>query len=351
MPSAANAPADPVDLIERWLGLSALQCSALRALVGEIGITSRDVETSVQGLSRRFQDIAATTRRQGAAVQDLVTSIQAVEIDGQRIPLTQVADGLGETLTGLTSKITGLTSRGRSMSAALDEVLGQLGSVETSVAQIDQINRQTNLLALNAKIEAARAGDAGRGFAVVADEVRELAKAVNDLSSVIRQQINSIAGGLRTSHAMLTDITTLDMSDENVAANARVRMVMQCLVEQNTRFAGILQETAETTERISNDVSGAVVGMQFQDLAKQRLENVSGALNALTALTTELKGQSPKAGDAPISPDWADRMVAPFTLSETRKRFVDHVLPGSPHAQEAVAAPALAPADDGIELF
>ena len=61
-------------------------------------------------------------------------------------------------------------------SHSIDELEGQLGSINDTLKIIDAVSKQTNLLALNATIEAARAGEAGKGFAVVAQEVRELAQ-------------------------------------------------------------------------------------------------------------------------------------------------------------------------------
>jgi methyl-accepting chemotaxis protein len=223
------------------------------------------------------------------------------------------------------------------MEGALNGVLGELSSVDGSVAEIEKINRQTNLLALNAKIEAARAGEAGKAFAVVADEVRSLAGTINALSGVIKQQIGSIAGGLRSSHALLHDIATIDMSVESRNADARVRLVMQALVEQSSRFAGVLSQTVQTTEAITQDVSGAIVAMQFQDLAKQRMQNLQAILRALPA--------APEAG-AGSERDWAAAMIAGCTLGEVRERM-SHRLLGQ-------AAPARLHDDDplaGIDLF
>jgi methyl-accepting chemotaxis protein len=358
------SPAAPVvsdseaaGFLRRWLGLSAVQRRVLDGLINEIAITSGDVDTTVQGLSRRLQDIAGTAREQASTVQDLVASIQSVNLDGEEIPLSTVATSLGGTLSGLVDKIALLSSRGASMSTSLDGVLTELKSVESSVAQIDKINKQTNLLALNAKIEAARAGEAGRGFSVVADEVRELAKAVNELSALIRGQINSIATGLHASHGMLQDIATVDRSDESVAANARINAIMRCLVEQNARYAVVLQQTAQTTDRINRDVSAAVVGMQFQDLAKQRLENISGAIGAVAAASRDLQDASAQAvahagTDERATEAWVERMLAACTLSEVRNRLTIHIQ-GKQAAAKAPPARAAATRadDDGIELF
>jgi methyl-accepting chemotaxis protein len=352
---------EAADFLRLWLGLSAVQRRALDALINEITITSDDVDTTVQGLSRRLQDIAGTAREQATTVQDLVTSIQSVNLDGEVIPLSSVAENLGDTLSGLVGKIAMLSSRGASMSTSLDGVLTELKSVESSVAQIDKINKQTNLLALNAKIEAARAGEAGRGFSVVADEVRELAKTVNELSAVIRGQIGSIASGLHASHGMLQDIATVDRSDESVEANARINAIMRCLVEQNARYAVVLQQTAQTTDRINRDVSAAVVGMQFQDLAKQRLENIGGAIGAVAAASRDLHDESAHAvahnanGDR-VTEAWVERMLSQCTLSEVRNRLTMHIQGKQAPAAKAQHArvpadQATDKADDGIEFF
>ncbi len=212
--AAALAPAaHAADLLQAWLGLSAQQRTLLDALIAELGIVSADVEANVHGLSNRFQNIAAATCEQSEIVRGLVASVQTVQIDGRTLQLGDVAAGLGETLAALIERITLMSSRGSTLAQGLAGVLEGLASVEGSVAQIERINRQTNLLALNAKIEAARAGASGAAFAVVADEVRGLATTINALSDVIKQQIGTMAAGLRGSHALLGDIAAIDMSE------------------------------------------------------------------------------------------------------------------------------------------
>jgi methyl-accepting chemotaxis protein len=345
-----------IDILQQWLGLSVIQRRALEALIAELDIVSGDVETNVGRLTERFHGIVATTREQAGTVQTLVASIGAVEVDGKSIPLTQVASHLGDTLSELVGKIGKLSSRGGSMVEALDGVLKDLKTVETSIGQIDRINHQTNLLALNAKIEAARAGAAGRGFSVVAEEVRELAKAVNNLSSAIRGQINAISDGLVKSHVILREIAAVDMSEENLHANEHVRVVMGRLVEQNASVAGVLQQTASTTEKISQEVAAAIVAMQFQDLTSQRLGNVKSLLAGLAdslGSLHDVSGYAPDQDGIEAERERAKHLIEGCTLSEMRRRLADRILSGLTVAAPT-AAPSIrqAPADgDGIEMF
>lgn len=351
-PEAGAGARGFADLLHAWLDLSGQQRAMLVALIDELGITSADIENHVDGLSERFQRIAATTRGQSEIVQGLAGAIQSVRIDGTERPLAEVAAGLGAILSSLIGKIALLSSRGTTLTDALSAVLGELSSIDGSVAAIEKINRQTNLLALNAKIEAARAGEAGRAFAVVADEVRGLAGSINTLSGVIKGQIGSIAAGLRGSHSLLHDIATIDMSEESRNADARVRLVMEALVEQNRRFAVVLSETVRTTEDIAEDVSAAIVTMQFQDLAKQRLQNLQMLLGATEAGVRHLSDETGVAvgppGSAAADAAWIAEAIARCTLGEIRGRMSQRLL-GAPAASQP--DPSNADPLAGVDLF
>jgi methyl-accepting chemotaxis protein len=325
---ARPTQAEVEKFLRRWLGFSAAQSRTLQALVGEIESTSEDMEVNVLEVSSRLETIVATTREQTHTVHELVGSIQSVAVEGEVIHLPALAEDLGQTLSQLIQKITDLSARGIGMSYSLDGVLSELKSVEGSLAGIDKINKRTSLLALNAKIEAARAGEAGRGFSVVADEVRELAQAVNQLAVAIKRQIGAIGEGLRNTHGLLMEVATVDMSDEHLTACARMKSVMRCLVEQNAHYAGVLQHTAAATEKIASDVSAAIVGMQFQDRAKQHLQNVCKAAVSVVDAMDSLSQQSPAAvaGESAEAEEWAEAVIARCTLYEMRRRMRDRIL-------------------------
>ncbi len=344
-PSASAAD----DCALYYSGLAIAQ--VIETLSGELVLTSDDIETHVRELSGKFQNMASAARAQTQTVEGLMSSVQKIELDGESIPLADLSAGLSQTLTDLVDKINQLTARGSAMSLALADVQAEIKSMQASITQIERINKQTKLLSLNAKIEAARAGAAGRGFAVVATEIGDLAGAVNTLSDTVKKQILTVSDGVLRSGSLLREISSIEMSEENVNAQTRIKAMMGCLVDRNAAVAEALHKTAVSSQEMEQAVSGAIVGMQFQDRVMQQLQNVNGALAIIGRAATSLAAQSPGTPVASASEvvDAILREVAgALSLGAMRDRFAaaTHLKGESAPKDTSVAA---APAD--VELF
>jgi methyl-accepting chemotaxis protein len=321
------APDQETALIER---------RALLAAMAELNAVSQLVEENSSSVSERFTAIARDSDEQAEHINALLEDSDTIECGGERLALTEVAGGLKNSLTELISKILFLSSRGMQMVYSLEDVLAEMRAVKHSIALIDKINSQTNLLALNAKIEAAHAGEAGKGFSVVANEVRELANSTNRIATELRERITKVTRDLDQSFDLLKEISTIDMSEENVLANERMNLIVEGLVTQHRHFSDALSQTNARSARFVEDINAAVVRMQFQDRAKQKIENVCAMLTVLMYA----RGGQPQPPEALI-----ERLTQPLTLGDMKARVLatlrDEPVP--------VEAP---PADDNdIELF
>jgi methyl-accepting chemotaxis protein len=190
------------DLSARTEGTaSALQQAA--AAIEELSATLRTSAEHARAANAMAREASTVAREGGAAVGDVVRTMDAIHAQAQRI----------------------------------GEIIGT----------IDGIAFQTNILALNAAVEAARAGEHGRGFSVVAGEVRTLAQRSGEAAREIRtligssvEQIDSGVGKVRMAGQTMDRIV---QSIERVAHT--VDDISRATAEQASGIAQVNQSVAE----------------------------------------------------------------------------------------------------------
>lgn len=346
------------EILGEWMGFAHSQRDTLKVLKGELERTSALVEDKTLDLSSRFRELAQSAIEQSRRVEEIVALANSVPIDGERIPLDEVVSSMQAILTGMIENIVHLSMKAMNMVYLLDDVQKDVVDLEKSISDIDAINRQTNFLALNATIEASRAGEAGRTFAVVANEVRALSRTTSALADRMRSKVTAVVKGVRDGHEILRLIANTDMSPQ-MLAKERIDKTMDSLVHQTTHFQEVLEHTAAVSTTMSDNIGRMITGMQFQDLAKQRLENVGDSLMVMAAGLEDLAGRTrdtlPDTFEVPIHTAWLDTLLQRFTLSEMRQRFIRRLLLEGTALDENGALDA--PPDDSeslegdIELF
>jgi methyl-accepting chemotaxis protein len=352
MLEAVDPPGAAVaDLLERWHALSELERRSFLALTGELQGVSRLVESKTSELGEGFRRLALGSESQSERMRRIIDIASSIRVEGEQVMLQAVTDMVEKLLGEIIDTLVMLSKHAMSMVFTLDDLTEKIDDAEASVKQIEQVNRQTNLLALNATIEAHRAGEHGRTFRVVADEVRELSKTTNELAEAIRTQIGSVADGVRSGHAILREIATMDMS-EHISAKYRLDALMEGLRAQNTAFQSEISDAALAAQQISDAIRGLTSDFQFQDYAAQRLQHVVEALDVLGAAVTAMQSDArARVANLPavdhLDGEWLDRIVSRLSLGDVKRRFLESLMSG-----KAAAPVALDRADGGsVELF
>ncbi len=341
-----------IELLSRWLGLSATQEKALRALGSEIEQVSDLVENATGTMSERFQNLARLALEQSNQIEELTREHRTIEVDGETLSVDEVISAIDRNLAVTIDKVVDTSKSGVQMVYALDDVMNDVGKVEHMIGDIEAINKQTNLLSLNALIEAARAGEAGRGFAVVAGEVQVLSKSINDLAERMRVEIDAVASGIRSSHVALKEVSNIDMS-ENILIKDRIDQMMRGVVAKNEEFTAALRCSSDVARQVSEDVGVVITQMQFQDRMKQQLDNVRQSLDenvllsqALGERTRDEAGE--EIGEVAVDEEWLRRLISERSLGEVRERFSDSMF--GTEQPDGRASDGRAK-DDDIELF
>ena len=262
------------------------------------GEVLKDVGPVLEVLGRQLHDVIEQTESAAFGLMGRIEGVDtaAAQLAQEVRALAEASGRHAEQVASLGAENAGVveefvarvTERDASVLALVDEVRG----LEVHVEQIRQMAGATNVLALNAKIEAMRAGEYGQGFQVVADEVRKIAavsdKAAKDIgagiarvTSMIEEKLNQARGG--------QDFTG------GLSRVSEAQREISALMERSaSTFGETITGIDASAQTLDGMTTGLVSELQFQDIARQSIESVTGGLESVgrdvEAVTGYLEG-------------------------------------------------------------
>ena len=307
-----------------------------RQLEGSI----KDAESNMMAVVDQIVRVNENSRAQVARIQEsMQNGMQLTEVMQQQSGYNrEVIDVLNSHVREQMSHLTSNLGRIQSLSS-------EMGALSPLVGLIANIAKKTNLLALNAAIEAARAGEEGKGFAVVADEVRKLSIQTADAATTIAQKINA---------ATLRVENEVDSAKEAIAAresSSDLERIISEIGGMESRFSEgsrLLLNVMNGVETSNNEMvarlSEALGYLQFQDVVRQRLEQVQFALHELDEHLLIL-------GQQLTDPAW-DGTVQPTLKARLDGHLDRYVMDSQRNAHSAVTGgESVVSSRPSIELF
>jgi len=268
-------------------------CATLEPLIpilnGQLRGVIAQTEQAIMDLGQRFQDIAQRARTQAAEA--------AVLFSDGRTGGTSIVGETGSILAQFVADVTLSATIAKSVSNTMDKMDHSTKAISGILSEITFIADQTRLLSLNAAIEAARAGEHGRGFAVVADEVSKLANRSGQAAINIKKLVTDVQQESRQAMNEIKALANVNPA-KTLESKNKLDHMTRSLSEKNVQLCSSVSETQTQAERLSADIAGIVMALQFQDMTRQKLEHVIEPLEALLHdLQAIQSGKRPTAFD------------------------------------------------------
>jgi methyl-accepting chemotaxis protein len=281
-----TARRDP-DMEEHVRSLTAFCADIAPVWSRQIESSRTQMETAVTALSMRFGEIAMRldqtlrlSMRDSGSHDESPAGLS--ERSARQLDAVVQLLGAGmQTKAQLLAKVQGLK--------------GFVDELQDMVQAISQVTQQTNLLAINATIEAAHAGHLGRGFATVAQEVRALSKQSAETGARIAEKIAAIGQAI---------VSTCSAAEESTRreheAIATSESTIQEVLERFRAFAESLGNTTDLlrqeSQGIQDEVSQALVQLQFQDRIGQVMAHVGANIECLPEFIQDYGAECLAAG-------------------------------------------------------
>jgi len=302
----------------------------------------RDSDTGVTAAIGRLHAIHGLSSEQVARIQESMQEcVQLLETIRRQGDNNRQVIGLVQ--TEIQTHLDGLDkNRDRSRQLA-----GEVRELRKIVAMITEIASQTHLLAINATIQAAHAGTFGAAFGVVAAEVKTLSLRTAGAAKEIAAKIGHLTD------RMADELASSDSDAVSVQASAahltRLTQEVSGLEARQRASSDGLQAIIASIQHGNDDVvtqlTEAFGHLQFQDVLRQRVQQVEAALDELGDHTRGLLGHL-------AAPDWQGHLAP--TLKERLENQTGAYVMASQrrsHAQ-ALGGPGLgSPDGPAIELF
>jgi methyl-accepting chemotaxis protein len=296
-------------------GLEQVCDQALPIWVKQIETARSQTEEAIMALSEEFSGIVSKLEASVVASQKTAGGVSG---DGEGGIVAVLSHSEAELKTVIRSLAAALESR-RAMVHEVRELTSYTDELKKMAADVAAIASQTNLLALNAAIEAARAGEAGRGFAVVADEVRKLSNLSSDTGKKMADKVGVI-------NSAITSVfeAAEKSAEEDVHSVADSDAAIRDVLSRFQDVTGRLSDSADLLQResdgIREEISDALVHMQFQDRMSQILAHVCSNLDSLhqSLKTNQVQRQNAQPASLDVSA-LLSAMEQSYTTTEQRR--------------------------------
>lgn len=283
----------------------------VRVTSGTVDNAAADIHTSIDRLSMRTSEQAASLEETASSMEEMTVSVKRNAENARH------ANQLATEARDRAERGGAVANRAVS---AMTDINASSRRIADIIGVIDEIAFQTNLLALNAAVEAARAGEQGRGFAVVASEVRNLAQrsatAAREIKELIADSVAKVQDGSK-----LVDESGKHLNDIVAAAKKVADIIGEISLASSQQASGLDQVNSTIMQMDEMTQQNAAMSEETSSVAASMKDQARSLTDLIAVFRVEQAGapQAPRpavarsviASAKPVTKPQPQRAAAP----------------------------------------
>ena len=242
---------------------------------------------AVGRLQDNFSVMHEHANEEAKFVDDIAERIERQTSGDHEDSFARLAAHLKEVISNSISQIVSMGAKSVEIAHRFDDMRSIGDSMLALLHKSDDIRRETMVLAINATIEAARAGVHGRTFAQVAQEVRELSNKAESFNRELEDGTKQMLASMDASREAIEQMSDCDL-EPAVNSTKRLDTILEAIGSSNEAMASDMQRLSKGRSEARAQVAEAVRALQFEDLARQRLDTIDMEMRSAEQAATEL---------------------------------------------------------------
>ncbi len=275
-------------MLERWDAASQVNRAKLEEVHDSVEEVIALTESAVSEISKSFRVVVAKAKEQTEAAMSLLQG------EGQKtgvLSLPEFIKAYDTQLVNVTSHMTSFSRAADDLASHQKRVSEHAQVMEVTIDGLRNMASQISRIALDSSVAMTSQTLQPRDFVEMTDRIRAISGEAHDLTRKTRAGLDSIGDEVRQGNKKTAQVAEAARRAVEVARK-EIDTLNSATIEQTKQIEITLQRINELSVEIQKDINRIIVAMQFQDITRQKLEqlhkpNLGAAAESLGLLSHE----------------------------------------------------------------
>ena len=277
-------------MLERWDVASQVNREKLAEVSTSVEEVIKMTEVAVTDISASFRVIVSKANEQTEAATSLLKGEGGTGI----LSLPEFIKAYDSQLVNVTSHMTRFSEAAEEIAALQKRVQEHAGVMEGTIDGLRNMASQIARIALDSSVKMTSGSLKSQDFVEMTDRIRAISSEAHELTRKTRSGLDAISDDVRQGNKRTSQVA--DAARRAVElAHAEIGTLNGATIEQTRQIEIALQHINALSVDIQKDINKIVVAMQFQDLTRQKLEQLHKPTLAASAESLSLLSHETRA--------------------------------------------------------